>query len=186
MVNLISVNAQSFTDFPHHVNVMWSSIMSIIISMVFLYFQLGISSFAGVLLMAVFIPVTSFLQNKCKAQQTNRLKQQDNRVKIINELLNGIKVVKLYGWELSFNSVINKIRVNELRLLKLINYLNGISGFSLSTMPFLVSVVSFGCYLLLNEEPLNAEKTFVSLALFNTLKQPLFILPQTLSNIIQV
>jgi ABC-type multidrug transport system fused ATPase/permease subunit len=186
MVNLISINAQSFTDFPHHINVLWSSVMSIIISMVFLFLQLGSASFAGVLLMAVFIPITSFLQNKCKSQQTTRLKHQDSRVKIINELLNGIKVVKLYGWELSFNFVINKIRANELRILKLINYLNGVSGFSLSIMPFLVSVASFGAYLLLNKEPLTAEKTFVSLALFNTLKQPLFILPQTLSNIIQV
>jgi ABC-type multidrug transport system fused ATPase/permease subunit len=154
--------------------------------MVFLFVQLGSASFAGVLLMAVFLPVTSFLQNKCKVQQTKRLKQQDTRIKTINELLNGIKVVKLYAWELSFNVVINKIRDSELGILKLINYLNGISGFSLSIMPFLVSVVSFGCYILINNEPLNAEKTFVSLALFNTLKQPLFILPQTISNIIQV
>lgn len=168
-------------------NVIWSALMSILISLVLLWLQLGSASLAGVLIMIILIPFTTITQNKSKAKQTQRLRKQDKRVKTINELLNGIKVVKLYAWEKSFISVVNKIRSSELRLLRFINVMNGISSFSLSMTPVIVSMASFGLYILLNQdEELNAEKVFVSMALFNILRQPLFILPPTISVIIQV
>lgn len=50
-----------------------------------------------------------------------------------------------------------------------------------------VAVGSFGCFILLNrDEPLSAERAFVSLSLFNTLRIPLFLLPLTISNLNQV
>ena len=106
--------------------------------MIYLFHVLGLASFAGVLLMVVLIPVTSFLKNKSKAKETIKIKQQDSRVKTINEFLNGIKVVKLYAWEMSFNLIINKIKTSELNTLKYISYINGLFGFSLNIMPFLV------------------------------------------------
>jgi ATP-binding cassette subfamily C (CFTR/MRP) protein 1 len=56
--------------------------------------------------------------------------------------------------------------------------------------PFIVSMISFGTFILLNDkengEELTAEKTFVTIALFNALRHPLYNLPNTLSNCIQV
>lgn len=50
-----------------------------------------------------------------------------------------------------------------------------------------VSVVSFGFFVFIDENnTLNAESAFVSLALFNTIKQPMAMLPGTISNLIQV
>lgn len=42
----------------------------------------------------------------------------DDRVKVTNEILQAIKIVKLYAWEDSFAQKVTKTRNRELNLLK--------------------------------------------------------------------
>lgn len=90
-------------------------------------------------------------------------------------------------WELPFEKMVSKIRVKELKILKKIAFLNTISTFSWTVAPFLVTAVAFLIYVFSDDtNVLSAEKAFTSLALFNLLKQPLTMLPVTISNMIQV
>jgi ABC-type bacteriocin/lantibiotic exporter with double-glycine peptidase domain len=47
--------------------------------------------------------------------QKRQMKAKDERVKLLSELLNGVKVLKLYAWETSFERIIGTIRQHELR-----------------------------------------------------------------------
>jgi hypothetical protein len=52
---------------------------------------------------------------------------------------------------------------------------------------FLVSLFTFATYVLIDDNNvLDAKKAFVSLTLFNIMKMPLAILPQIITNIVQV
>jgi hypothetical protein len=42
---------------------------------------------------------------------------KDERTKLCNEIFNGIKVVKLYAWEVPLMEMVEKIRAKELRYL---------------------------------------------------------------------
>lgn len=66
------------------------------------------------------------------------MKEKDARIKIMNEVLNGIRVIKLYAWERSFIELIYAIRNRELAVLKTTAYLNAASAFTWMTAPFLV------------------------------------------------
>lgn len=57
----------------------------------------------------------------------------------MNEVLNGIKVLKLYAWELAFKDKVSAIRESELRVLKKTAYLGAVSTFTWVCAPFLVS-----------------------------------------------
>ena len=46
--------------------------------------------------------------------QTEQMKLKDQRIKMMNELLNGIKVLKLYAWEMAFIRRLNEVREKEL------------------------------------------------------------------------
>lgn len=52
----------------------------------------GYSVFAGVVVMVVLIPVNGFIASKTKTLQISQMKSKDQRVKLMNEILNGIKV----------------------------------------------------------------------------------------------
>ncbi len=43
---------------------------------------------------------------------------KDQRIKMMSEILNGIKVLKLYAWEVAFIRRINDIREKELKSIR--------------------------------------------------------------------
>lgn len=93
---------------------------------------------AGVAVMIIIIPVNGFLASKMKNLQIKQMKYKDERVKLTNEVLGGMKVIKLYAWESSFEEQILKIRAKEVTQLKHAAYYNAVSSFIWSCAPFLV------------------------------------------------
>lgn len=66
------------------------------------------------------------------------MKFKDSRIRLMSEILGGIKVLKLYAWEPSFLQQVEGIRQSELRLLRHAAYLHAISIFTWICTPFLV------------------------------------------------
>ena len=75
-------------------NMLWSAPFQIILCVVFLWNILGPSVLAGILVMILLIPLNAFIATKLKALQVQQMKEKDNRVKMMNEILQGIKVIE--------------------------------------------------------------------------------------------
>ena len=73
-------------------NMLWSAPFQIILCVVFLWNILGPSVLAGILVMILLIPLNAFIATKLKALQVQQMKEKDNRVKMMSEILQGIKV----------------------------------------------------------------------------------------------
>ena len=116
-----------------------------------------------------------------------QMEHKDMRVKLLSEILNGIKVLKMYSWEKPFLKKIAEIRSVELESLKWVQYLDSFLFLVWNSAPFLVAVGSFVTYIYL--DPLNnvldSKTAFVSLSLFNTLQAPFFLLPYSIQTIVQ-
>uniref|UniRef100_A0A672VBH8 ATP binding cassette subfamily C member 3 n=1 Tax=Strigops habroptila TaxID=2489341 RepID=A0A672VBH8_STRHB len=186
IVNLMSVDAQRFMDLVAFLNMLWSAPLQIFLALYFLWQTLGPSVLAGVAVMVLLIPFNAAIAMKTRAFQVEQMRYKDSRIKLMNEILGGIKVLKLYAWEPSFSEKVLEIRKNELRVLKKSAYLNSLSSFAWISAPFLVALTTFAVYVSVDEKNiLDAEKAFVSLSLFNILKFPLSMLPQVISYIVQ-
>uniref|UniRef100_A0A1I8M691 ABC-type glutathione-S-conjugate transporter n=2 Tax=Musca domestica TaxID=7370 RepID=A0A1I8M691_MUSDO len=186
IVNLMAVDAQRFMDLTTYLNMLWSAPLQIGLALYFLWQLLGPSVLAGLAVMIVLIPVNGVIANRIKTYQIRQMKYKDERVKLMNEVLSGIKVLKLYAWEPSFEKQVLEIREKEIATLKSTAYLNASTSFLWSCAPFLVSLVTFATYVLIDENNvLDATKTFVSLSLFNILRFPLTMLPMLISNLVQ-
>lgn len=70
--------------------------------------------------------------------QVEQMKLKDSRIKLMSEILGGIKVLKLYAWEPSFLQEVERIRQSELWLLRKGAYLHAVSTFIWMCTPFLV------------------------------------------------
>ncbi|XP_044159893.1 multidrug resistance-associated protein 1-like isoform X2 [Bufo gargarizans] len=186
IVNLMSVDAQRFMDMATYINMIWSAPLQVILALYFLWEILGPSVLAGVAVMVLMVPVNAVLAMKTKKYQVIQMKCKDNRIKLMNEILNGIKVLKLYAWELAFKEKVLGIRQEELKVLKKSAYLSAVGTFTWVSAPFLVALSTFAVYVLIDENNvLDAEKAFVSLALFNILRFPLNMLPMVISGMVQ-
>ncbi|KAM3916374.1 multidrug resistance-associated protein 1-like isoform 2-T3 [Leptodactylus fuscus] len=186
IVNLMSVDAQRFMDLATYINMIWSAPLQVILALYLLWQILGPSVLAGVAVMILLVPVNAVIAMKTKKYQVVQMKCKDNRIKLMNEILNGIKVLKLYAWELAFKEKVLGIRQEELKVLKKSAYLSAVGTFTWVCAPFLVALSTFAVFVLIDKNNvLDAEKAFVSLALFNILRFPLNMLPMVISSMVQ-
>lgn len=186
IVNLMSVDCQKIGDLLPYLNMLWSSPLQITVAIYLLYQILGASVIAGLVVMVVLIPVNGLSAAITRKLQVKMMKKKDVRVKKMNELLSGMKILKLYAWEPSFMKEVVDIRNSELKILLNIGYLSAAISFIWTCAPFVVSLVTFAVYVLSDENNvLDAQKAFTSLALFNILRFPLSMLPMMITSAIQ-
>ena len=108
-VNLMQIDSQRLMDVIQNLNLLWSSPLTVILSIYSLWGFLGPSCLAGLLVMVLLIPTNGVLGSKMKLYQRQNMKFKDNRMKTMNEILDGIKVLKLYAWEPSFQEQVEEI-----------------------------------------------------------------------------
>ena len=58
----------------------------------------GPSVLAGLAMMIILIPVNAFIASNAKTLQIKQMKNKDERVKLMNEILSGMKVTTKYKW----------------------------------------------------------------------------------------
>uniref|UniRef100_A0A8C5JW94 MRP2 protein n=1 Tax=Junco hyemalis TaxID=40217 RepID=A0A8C5JW94_JUNHY len=185
-VNLMSADAQRFMDMANFIHQLWSCPLQIILSIVFLWLELGPSVLAGIATLLLLLPINAFLAAKAKTIQERNMKNKDERMKIMTEVLNGIKILKLFAWEPSFEKRVNDIRVRELKDLVNFGYLQSVSLFAFTCAPSLVSLATFAVYVLVDENNiLDAQKAFTAISLFNVLRFPMGTLPMVISALVQ-
>ncbi|XP_053370822.1 multidrug resistance-associated protein 1-like [Clarias gariepinus] len=186
IVNLVSTDIQKLMDFVVYFNAVWMAPVEIGLCLFFLWQLLGSSALAGITTVIFIFPLNGLIAKMRSKLQEVQMKHMDGRIKLMNEILNGIKILKLYVWEKAFEDRVLSFREKELKALKKSQILYSISIASFNSSTFLIAFTMFGCYVLSGKSNcLDAQKVFVSLALINILKTPLSQLPFSISTIMQ-
>ncbi|OLL26952.1 Metal resistance protein YCF1 [Neolecta irregularis DAH-3] len=186
IVNLMSVDTQRLQDLTQYAQTIWSAPFQITLCLISLYDLVGYSMVAGIAIMILMIPVNTVIANKMKNLQVTQMKNKDARTRLMTEILNNIKSIKLYAWEPAFMERLRHVRNDlELRQLRKIGILNSISNFAWACTPFLVSCSTFAVFVLTQNKPLSTQIVFPALALFNLLSFPLAFLPIIITSIIE-
>uniref|UniRef100_A0A672JYL5 Canalicular multispecific organic anion transporter 1-like n=2 Tax=Sinocyclocheilus grahami TaxID=75366 RepID=A0A672JYL5_SINGR len=186
IVNLISADAQRFNKVTNVLHLLWSYPLQIALAIAFLWIELGPSVLAGLLVMVLMVPINGWLATKSRGFQVENMKFKDTRMKIVNDILNGIKVLKYYAWESSFEAQVQEIREKELKVMRKFAYLSSVSTFIFSCAPAIVSLATFAVFVSVSPDNiLDAEKAFTSISLFNILRLPLTMLPELISIMVQ-
>uniref|UniRef100_A0A4W4H9B9 ABC-type glutathione-S-conjugate transporter n=1 Tax=Electrophorus electricus TaxID=8005 RepID=A0A4W4H9B9_ELEEL len=179
IVNLVSADTQKLMDFVVYFNAVWLAPIEVALCLFFLWQLLGPSALAGITTVILIFPLNGFIAKKRSKLQEIQMKYMDGRIKLMNEILNGIKILKFYAWEKAFLEQVLGYREKELRALKKSQILVRV---------FLTQIAfsMFGVYVLIDDRNvLDAQKVFVSMALINILKTPLSQLPFAMSTTMQ-
>ncbi len=116
ITNLMSVDSSRLQQLTPYLHAIWNSLFQIVLALYFLYYQVGLSCLGGVSIILVSIPVTGRIATKLQSIQKEMSAVRDKRVKLSNELLAGMKVIKIQAWEVEFQSRVNGIRDEELAI----------------------------------------------------------------------
>lgn len=72
--------------------------------------MLSYAYLVGVVVILVFILIQSYLGPKSGEIRGKTAEVTDKRINLMSQMINGIKVVKMYSWEKSFSSKMDIVR----------------------------------------------------------------------------
>lgn len=185
IVNVMSVDITRLADLAAYGHIVWSAVFQMVLAFVSLYGLLGWSAFVGVAIMVVSVPLNTLLARTMKKLSSEQMAVKDRRTRLMTEILQNIKTIKLFAWEDAFSRKLDKIRNGEeLPLLKKVGVFS--AGFNTVwvAVPFCVSLASFATYSATSPVPLTADVIFPALSLFSLLQFPIAMLANVLTSII--
>jgi len=184
ITNLMSVDSSRLQDLTPYLHALWYSLFQIVVAMFLLWQQVGVSCFSGFFFIVVTIPITRRMSMHMKSLQKSLSNLRDERIKLTNEVLNGMKVIKLQAWEAELQHRVQDVRERELAVFRTYSISQCLSGVLYTTIPLLVSISTFATFIALGHQ-LDVATALTSLALFDLLRFPLFMLPQVLNSVVE-
>merc|ERR1719163_1949263 len=112
-------------------------------------------------------------------------KARDQHVKLTTELLQGVKLVKMLGWEEGVNELIGAKRKEEMKWIARMKLVGLGAGVVWTLTPVLLPLLTF-TFFVAGGGRLTAATAFTALALFDVLKIPVNLLPQTVQFLTQL
>lgn len=183
VVNLMSVDTYRVDQASALFHITWTSPLACIITLVVLIVNLTYSALAGFALLVIGVPLLTRAIRSLFRRRKAINKITDQRVSLTQEILQSVRFVKYFGWEEAFMKRLGEYRNKEIYAIQvLLAIRNAINAVSMS-MPIFASMLSFITYSLSNHNLAPAE-VFSSLALFNSLRIPLNLLPLVLGQVI--
>ncbi|KAJ3114495.1 hypothetical protein HDU96_002009 [Phlyctochytrium bullatum] len=180
IVNLMSVDANSVGDWIGLLPVPFILFTQIVLCAGGLFWVLGWPALPGVVVLFLVLmsggPLTKYIQRGFFEIKTRR----DARVSAFNEMLQGMRIVKLFAWEPEFRAQIGELRAKELEA-----FWNTCLLFTAGRMmwfsgPFVTTLFTLGVYTALAGKVLTATVAFTALSLFSFLRRPLQDFPDTI------
>ncbi|CAH0600504.1 unnamed protein product [Chrysodeixis includens] len=119
LVNLLSNDIARFDYAFMFLHYLWIVPIQAAVVLYFLYDVAGYAPFVGLFGVVIFIlPLQAALTKLTAVIRRSTAKRTDQRIKLMNEIINGIQVIKMYAWEKPFQLVVKVARAYELSALK--------------------------------------------------------------------
>ncbi|KAF9315904.1 Multidrug resistance-associated protein 1 [Podila horticola] len=191
ITNHMAVDAEVWGDALIYLS-MWLAIpLELGIALYLLYSYLGWSMLAGVFTMVALLPLQGWQTKVYESMQGAKLAAMDKRIRQTTEVLSGIKVTKLYGWESAFLKRILSIRKVELGALKKLGLVQASVEVSFVASNLLISLLTFSVYACwggpdFTPGVLTPQKVFVSMTLFSLLRNPIQYLSEATTTTVVV
>ncbi|XP_036324783.1 probable multidrug resistance-associated protein lethal(2)03659 isoform X2 [Rhagoletis pomonella] len=128
----------------------------------------------GVFAMVFFVPLQFYLGKLTSKLRLRTALRTDERVRLMNEIITGIQVIKMYAWEKPFGKMVQFARRKEMNVIRKKNYITGILQMFSMFMTRVSVFVSLVAYVLLGNF-LTAEKAFVVTAFYSILRNTMVV-----------
>ncbi|CAG2114014.1 unnamed protein product [Medioppia subpectinata] len=181
IVNLMSNDVNRFDEFSIFVSYFFIAPIQTAITVYIMYIHLSYWCFVGVVLLLLFIPFQSFMGKQFSKVRLMTAQLTDNRLRLMSEIISGMRVIKMYSWEQSFADLVAEARKSEVRRIRMACFLKAIN---LSVFFVASRIILFACFItyVLTGNVLTAKAVFVTMALFNTLRITMtWLFPQAIA-----
>uniref|UniRef100_F6T8N6 Uncharacterized protein n=1 Tax=Ciona intestinalis TaxID=7719 RepID=F6T8N6_CIOIN len=134
-----------------------------------LWADLGVSSLAGLVVI-----ILAMIIQSCVGRQFGRIRAKmsvltDQRIRIMNEVLTAMKIIKMYAWEKPFEKLVSETRRKEVQKVLYSVILKACNFSMMFISSRLLNLFTFITFVLLGGH-LTPSKVFSAIALYNVLR----------------
>ncbi|KAL0809378.1 hypothetical protein ABMA28_011576 [Loxostege sticticalis] len=169
VINLLTTDAQRFDMASLFITDLIRSPLESSLIVYLMYRQIGVAAFIGVAFLLMFIPLQGYLGKISSKLRRKTAVRTDNRIRMMNEVIQSIEAIKMYAWENAFAKIIGQARKKEMNVIKKMSWLRAvmISCVKLNTkVAIFLSVISFISF----KNDLTAAKVYVIFSYYEMLR----------------
>ncbi|KAK9889087.1 hypothetical protein WA026_004359 [Henosepilachna vigintioctopunctata] len=169
IINLLSNDVSRFDEGFVLFHFIWIAPIQTCFGVYLIYREIQVAAFFGIAFLLAFIPLQIWVGNRTSTLRLQTAIRTDERVRLMNEILTGIQVIKMYCWEKPFAKLIQHARKREMKTIRLHAYLVGLiyalEMFITRTSIFIsiLSFVLFGNFI-------SADKVFAITGIYNVIR----------------
>ncbi|KAI4254065.1 MAG: hypothetical protein LQ352_003311 [Teloschistes flavicans] len=174
IINLMAVDSFKVAEVCAYLHFLWGTTpIQLVMCIVLLYRVLGYSSLVSIAFMVLITPLNLFIAKQFSKTQKKIMAATDARIHTTNEVLQNIRIIKYFAWEIRFGQIVNEKRRTELTALRNRYILWTAAATVWFGVPLLITFFSFMIYTLVEKKPLIPSVAFTALSLFSILRIPL-------------
>ncbi|CAG9768726.1 unnamed protein product [Ceutorhynchus assimilis] len=170
MVNLISNDVSRYETCTLCTNELWIGPIQCIVLLILLYQYSGWTSLVGVIVLLGIVPIQIWMAKKTSVYRFKTALKTDERIRLMNEIISGMQVIKMYTWEKPFTKIVEYVRRLEMNEIRKNSILRAIH---ISFDMYLLRATIFICILLyiLTGNTLNAQYVYTVSLFYELLRQ---------------
>ncbi|XP_012941427.1 multidrug resistance-associated protein 4, partial [Aplysia californica] len=175
IVNLMSNDVNRFDQSVIFLHFLWVGPLQAIAVLVILWHELGPSVLAGFFVLLLLIPVQGFMGKLFSKLRHKTAIHTDERVKVMNEIISGMRVIKMYCWEKPFEQLVEKIRNLEIQRLRFVWKLKAVFFLPFFIALHMCMLAVIVCVMLTRGEMLAVHVVYTAVGLFYSMRIPLTV-----------
>ncbi|XP_017844947.1 multidrug resistance-associated protein 4 [Drosophila busckii] len=170
-LNILSIDLGRLDFMIRSLRDLWRGPVEAIIISYLLCSQLGVAPVVGIVLMLSFTPLQAWSAKKSAQYRRRAAERTDLRLKLMNEIIQSMQLIKMYAWELSFARLVHAARHKELQAMRAIYIIQSILR-SISILAPMCVFLTLSTHIYLGNA-LTAEKLYMVSIYFHLMKETL-------------
>ncbi|KAL7746310.1 hypothetical protein RI367_008318 [Sorochytrium milnesiophthora] len=169
-LNVVSNDVQRLEDSgPYLMFIVVGPIETVIVfGVAWSYLSYAAAASFGVLIATVLF--VSSLSSAFARVRTRVVTARDSRIKLLNDILRSVEMLKMYAWEKPFIAKVTSWRMREVKAFKHWYALKGIASAFFWSASGLMSLAGFFTVFFAQHQALASDRLFTALLLFNTVR----------------
>lgn len=148
--------------------------------------EVGIATLAGIGVLVLLVVIQTLVASGFGKLRSGTASITDARVRMIGQVINGIRVLKMYGWEPAFFNAVLDTRAKEVQKVKAASLLRGINEGVFTASQIIIGAATFFTVYAMGN-PLSPRMVFTTLSLFAFLQvEATKFMPQALEGVAEV
>ncbi|KAI1899161.1 hypothetical protein AGOR_G00058700 [Albula goreensis] len=169
IVNLLSNDVNKFDEVTIFLHFLWVGPLQAAAVIGLLWDEIGPSCLAGMAVLVFLMPLQTLFGRLFSSFRGKTAAFTDSRIRTMNEVVSGIRIIKMYAWEKPFSALVNEVRRKEISKIMKSSYLRGLNMASFFVASKIILFITFTVYVMVGNT-ISASRVFVAVSLYGAVR----------------